>query len=125
MKIIKKLSIAWTLLIVVGSLLPSAFVKIQMMDAITGSDKLLHISMYAVASFLWMLGLHQDKVNRREKIFLLTGLCFLGFLLEILQMTITIGRFFEWYDALANCVGVVVGFFISYFYSAKKRNKKI
>lgn len=115
MKITKNLAIAWTLLIITGSLLPSAFVKIQMLDSITGSDKYMHLSMYAVATSLWMMSLDNVDDKPGKRWFILTGLCLMGLIIEILQITINTGRFFEWYDALANCIGVFAGFFVYYF----------
>jgi VanZ family protein len=113
-KIEKKLAIAWTVCIIIGSLLPSAFVKIQMLDSITGSDKYLHITVYAIAACIWLIS--SGKVRTEERVVLLSGLCLMGFFLEILQITINTGRFFEWYDALANCIGVFAGFLIYNFF---------
>jgi VanZ family protein len=112
-KIEKKLAIAWTLFIIISSLLPSAFVKIQMLDSIVGSDKYLHITVYAIAAVIWLISLGKVKVG--ERVVLFSGLCLMGLIIEILQITINTGRFFEWYDALANCIGVFAGFVVYNF----------
>ncbi|HMP30932.1 MAG TPA: VanZ family protein [Saprospiraceae bacterium] len=122
MKIFHKLAIGWTILIVLGSLLPSAFVKIQVLDSVTGSDKILHISMYAIASFLWLMSISNSYQGRKaiEVILLLT---LLGLIIEVLQIVITTGRFFEWYDAIANYLGTVVGWITYKVLQIKLNNK--
>jgi hypothetical protein len=65
--------------------------------------------MYAVASFLWLAGLKDksSKLNRYFSVILM--LSSMGLVIEVLQVLITVGRFFEWYDALANFTGTIFG----------------
>jgi VanZ family protein len=110
-KIFTKLAIGWTILIIIGSLLPSAFIKIQALDSITGSDKILHITMYALAAYFWLNSI--EKVTSGSKVIqIIILLNLLGFTMELLQSKITSGRFFEWYDAIANCIGTILGLMV-------------
>lgn len=108
-KISRKIALLWTIVVIIGSLLPSAFVKIQALDSISGSDKFLHLSMYAVASFLWLAGLKDESSKLNKYFVVVLILSSMGLVIEVLQVLITVGRFFEWYDALANFAGTIFG----------------
>jgi len=122
-KITTKLAVGWTILIIIGSLLPSAFIKIQALDSISGSDKILHITMYGLAAYLWLHSIVGVRSGSKviQIIFLLN---LLGFTMELLQSKITTGRFFEWYDAIANFIGTVVGWLAYYLLDRIKLHRK-
>jgi len=46
-----------------------------------------------------------------HKFILLSYLVFFGLLLELMQMGFFIHRSFEWFDWIADSIGVIVGFF--------------
>jgi VanZ family protein len=75
-------------------------------------DKWVHGIMYCILSVLLFLVLPHKKSATLKIITLITfALAFLySLFIEVLQGTIkSLARSFEWYDLLANAVGVVVG----------------
>ncbi len=72
------------------------------------SDKLLHFIAYFV-----LMGWYVQLVRRSVfRLGLLVAFVSLGILLEVLQGMGGV-RHFDWYDGLANSVGVVVAFFLA------------
>ena len=75
-------------------------------DSLIQLDKLIHFLMFFLLS-CWFLMVYGDK----HKIALLSSLVLYGLLLELMQMEFFIFRSFEWFDWLADSIGVIVGFF--------------
>ena len=69
-----------------------------------GFDKLEHLAAYVLLA-LWFTGL----VARRRYWAVAAGLLALGFLIEVLQWVMNLGRSAEALDMLANTLGVGVG----------------
>jgi len=77
------------------------------------SDKLGHFAAYGLLTFLVLTGFSRQGVVTRSKIAgSILFCCFYGVLLEIVQYTFFPNRYFELYDALANAVGSVAGYFV-------------
>lgn len=80
------------------------------------SDKAKHFGAYLVLSFLLNFALHfQTKfkiLNKYFSVYTLAIISFYGILDEIHQIFIP-GRYFEWYDFLADFLGGLIGVFIS------------
>ncbi len=73
------------------------------------ADKFVHAAMYFVLTFV-LIYQYRREASKEWVIILLASLSFLySVLMEILQMTVTSNRGFEWYDILANLAGVVLG----------------
>lgn len=78
-------------------------------------DKLVHFTLYAVFSFLWMWSL----IYKTQKTFLKNAcLIFfvgsaLGILIEFLQENFTQTRSAEVLDVVSNCSGILFGLLIS------------
>ncbi len=103
----KLLGILWALIILVLSFLPNqTFPKVE----IWSSDKLVHIFIYMVLAILFGISIYQDrqKVNRKLFIVYIIGCISFGWLIEIFQPVLT-DRYYEFYDIVANIVGVIVG----------------
>ena len=101
-----KLAVFWTVLIFVLSVLSAKQInRIHVID-IFGIDKVGHIVFYTMLAFFWS-GVFYNK--RSGKFFIIFLCSSFGFLLEILQFYLFIGRSFELYDALANILGVLSG----------------
>lgn len=89
------------LVVAVGSLLPPSALP----DAPRVSDKLVHVAMY----FVLMAAAVQLFGSWRALLAAALGLVGFGLALEFAQGTLTTTRSFEWADALANALGVVLG----------------
>lgn len=103
----KLLGILWALIILVLSFLPNqTFPKVE----IWSPDKLVHIFIYMVLAILFGISIYQDrqKVNRKLFIVYIIGCISFGWLIEIFQPVLT-DRYYEFYDIVANIVGVIVG----------------
>jgi len=79
------------------------------------SDKLVHIFLYAVFSFLLLI---ESKKSKRNYIRLLFAI-FYGIFMELFQHFLTIHRSLELLDIFANFSGVLFGLFL---YSKFKTN---
>lgn len=85
---------------------------------IIGIDKLIHIFIYLILSFLLAWGLKKTVKYKKlslkmlAAVFLFTSLY--GLSMEIAQKLMTTGRNFEYYDIIANIIGSLIGvlFFI-------------
>jgi len=80
-------------------------------------DKLVHVGMYAVLSFLLFLPLSKQFLNIEKRfrirlIIILGGVSF-GGLMEILQENIFINRSGDWIDFIANTIGSILGVFFT------------
>ncbi len=101
-------SIVWAIIILILSVF-----RINTSDSIKEylvphSDKLVHIFLYTVFSFLLLI---ETEKSKQKYICLLYAFLY-GVLMELFQHYFTIYRSFELYDILANTTGVLVGFLI-------------
>lgn len=105
-KVFIKMAVFWTVLIFILSVLSAKQINRLNVIDIFGIDKVGHILFYTMLSFFWS-GVFYNA--RNEKFFIIFLCSSFGFLLEILQFYLFIGRSFELYDALANILGVLSG----------------
>lgn len=108
-RILKRLWLAFLVVIVVGSLLPGS-VEDKVLSGLLVHpwDKVAHFSAYSLLAFFPVfsrLGISTPQVG--------AGLAAMGLLLELLQ-TLVPGRAFELGDLLANTCGVLFGLAIAY-----------
>lgn len=116
LKVIKRLSerkavffgiaIGLTLLVIYLSLGEGVSIK----SSFTYTDKIMHFAAYfslLVSWFFACFGL--QKGNPYEVLFIALGLVFLGILMEYLQYKLTTYRTLDFYDILANTLGIVFG----------------
>lgn len=76
------------------------------------SDKIGHALAYFSLSFSWLMGwkFYTNITLHRKHIFCIALACIaFGVLMEVLQGTLFTYRTFEWADAIANTVGVILG----------------
>jgi len=110
-------SISWAIIILIASLshiTPPDALKDRL---IPHSDKIIHIGIYAIFSFLL---LWDNKKSKGINLRLLLAFLY-GVLMELLQYLLTDYRSMEFDDVVANLIGVLTGLF---FYN-KLKNKKI
>lgn len=102
----------WLATITLLSLLPTSSLKKFEVD-ILSFDKLAHIFIYAVLSFLLAWGLKKSLKHKNLSFKILAFIFIIistyGVLMEILQKSISTGRHFEVYDIIANIIGAFVG----------------
>ncbi len=95
-----------TVLILVASLMPS---DVLPAPHLKDSDKLLHSTAYVGLMWVWLLAF-----RKRHRIIigiiLVISLSAFGIIIEVLQGALTTYRIPDWRDALANIVGITVGF---------------
>ena len=80
--------------------------EVATLDSLMQVDKLIHFLMFFLTTS-WFALIYGDK----HKIILISSLVFYGLFLELMQMQFFIFRSFEWFDWLADSIGVIVGFF--------------
>ena len=101
-------SILWAAFILVASLLPT-----QDLPEIRVSDKLIHGSIHSILFLLTYFGWKYQCqfliLKTKTTTLLLICIPLFGFIIEIVQGTCTTTRHFDWWDALANTVGTLIG----------------
>lgn len=112
------LAVLATIIIAVLSL--TAIPKINFGLEIKSSDKILHILAYFTLSTVWFLALQKKMSHLYSRFFLIFSLVIYGIILEILQGGITNYRTGDFYDVIANTIGVLLAVllinkFISWF----------
>lgn len=77
-------------------------------------DKLYHATAYIIMGFVWGVHLlHQSKRNYISLSFLIGAL--FGIIIEVLQVTLTSYRSFDFLDIIANILGLCLGLiFVSF-----------
>lgn len=122
-KIIQRIAIAWTMVILLLCFLPSDEVPNV---RIPFADKWAHFIMFGLFTFLWLASLHQFKIIHLLIVFL-TGILY-GWLVEVLQGQLSfLGRSRDDMDTLADGFGGLLGvivFYIGYLATRKKEKKK-
>lgn len=102
-------AIFWSILTIFISLISGARLNTLKFIDVIGIDKVGHLVFYTMLSFLWSGACVRVKY---EKFFVIFFCTTFGFLMEILQFYLFIGRSFEFFDALANFIGVLIGIFL-------------
>ncbi|MAU64186.1 MAG: hypothetical protein CMC38_07610 [Flavobacteriaceae bacterium] len=112
----KKITLLYTLFIICISLIP---IPKLVFPGFSISDKSLHLIAYLIMSIMWIrLGFIESKKIKWNYFLLVLSIALIT---EILQGILPIGRYFEIADILANCIGLLLGFGVSYFYIIKNK----
>jgi VanZ family protein len=105
-----KFTILLVLLIALLSLLPGENMPGSFLFSIPHMDKIIHMGMYGALGFV-ALAESRKKPPRLAMHMLIVFLIFsLSALIEILQATVVASRAAEWFDLLANFLGLVAGY---------------
>ncbi len=109
----KKLLVAailYTIVVTIAFLIPS--IEEKPID-IKNFDKALHVFIYVMLVFLWLL-YFRNRLNPKIWCYILATIFLYGIIIEVLQMMLTTYRTGDYLDVLANTVGVVTAliFFI-------------
>lgn len=114
------LAITWTVLITVASLISfNSVPKVK----IIGNDKLVHFIFYLVFVILWGLANKKTYFKIKYEWLIVLFAIVYGIVIEVLQGVLTQTRQADIYDALANSLGAVIGFFGLYCVKNKFFNK--
>ena len=111
-------SIVWLIIITILSLVklnPDETIKELL---IPHTDKLVHLFLYTVLSFLLLI---ENKKSKRIFVLMLFAISY-GILMELAQHFLTIYRSFDIFDILSNSTGVIIGYFIYKYYIIKRFN---
>lgn len=109
-------AIVWTILIVLACTLPG---KSLPNAPILGFDKIVHVGMFVGWTSLWLL------LFPKSRFFLvLLGIAF-GIFLEFYQQWLPFNRTFDWWDAAADGLGVMVGLGFYFLLSRLTTNETV
>lgn len=93
-----------TITILVLSLIPVSDV---LMSGVKNSDKFYHIFFYTLLSLSWLFYYKPFK-KIKVKAAISVGLLIYGIIIEVLQSTLTTYRTGDFYDVVADAVGIVI-----------------
>lgn len=104
-------ALSCTLLILFLSLANIGKVQIIQIEA---SDKVYHLAAYFILSSCWFLFFYFKKkiFSNYLKVYIIVALIIFGIIIEALQFSLTTYRTFDWWDALANSLGIFLAYFI-------------
>jgi len=94
-------ALLWTALILLACSWPG---KDLPESPVVGFDKIVHIGMFVVWTILWLM-----YAPRKILLILTLGIAF-GIFLEFYQQWLPFDRTFDWWDAAADALGVVLGY---------------
>lgn len=118
-------ALIWLIIIVVLSGYPGRNLPKAPFDEF---DKLVHLAIYALLSFLSALGFSKQPnssllSNKLQNFFSISFSVVMGGLIELLQEYVFINRYGDWYDFIANSLGAVcgvIGFYLMRKYFVSK-----
>jgi len=116
-------SILWVFIILFLSTLQVPKIPGNRLINIPHFDKIVHFSLYFIGVSLWFFDYYKRKPNWNKTIFMHIiswGIVY-GILMEILQKVVVQNRSGDYFDALANTLGVITAF-ILFRYSSFYRN---
>lgn len=118
----KLLAIIWNIAILVFCLVNLSNVNQVSSIRIPHIDKIVHFLFYTTSSFLWSWALlnKTSKHYQLNLVLIVVGLIAFGLAIECLQDVLPTKRSFEWYDVLANTMGVLFGTSIYLLYEKLK-----
>ncbi|MCE7039469.1 VanZ family protein [Dyadobacter sp. CY312] len=92
----------WTFAILIACSLPGKSIPAAPM---MGFDKIVHIGLFCVWIILWLLA-----TRGKVLFYILLGMAY-GLALEFYQQLLPFDRSFDWWDAVADAVGVLFGYY--------------
>lgn len=92
----------WTFTILIACSLPGKSIPAAPM---MGFDKIVHIGLFWVWIILWLLA-----TRGKVLFYILLGMAY-GLALEFYQQLLPFDRSFDWWDAVADAVGVLLGYY--------------
>lgn len=105
-KLALPLAIAYTILITVLSLITVKDLPDLGTDM---DDKILHVGAYFVLIIMWYFGLKQPR-DMKSLLKIAVSCVLFGIVIEVIQGKVNINRAADFLDAVANFIGVILGF---------------
>jgi len=105
-----KFTILLAFLIVLLSLVPSSSMPSSRLFSIPYLDKMVHCAMYASIGFVALMECRCREKCLLPHSILIVVLFSMSAIIELLQATVVATRAAEWYDLLANSLGLVAGY---------------
>ena len=105
-----KFTILLLVVIVLLSLVPGQNMPGSFLFSIPHIDKIIHVSMYAGLGFVALAESRLDQPRLGKHVLLLFSIFALSAMIEILQATVVAARAAEWFDLLANFLGLIAGY---------------
>ncbi len=105
-----KFTILLIVVIALLSLIPGENMPGSSLFSIPHIDKIIHMSMYAALGFVALAESRKEAPRLAMHVLLLFFIFALSALIEILQATVVATRAAEWFDLLANFIGLVAGY---------------
>lgn len=105
-----KFTILLALVIASLSLIPGESMPGSFLFSIPHFDKIIHMGMYAALGFVALAESRKSPPRFATHLFIVFSIFALSALIEILQATVVASRAAEWYDLLANFLGLIVGY---------------
>ena len=87
-------------------------------------DKIAHIGVYAIQTFLLLIGLSKQIPNDTQRVAIIALIISIlyGIMMEAMQYTFFPYRYFEYLDIIANIIGSFTGLLIFKFFNTKKHD---
>lgn len=104
----------WAVLITALTLMPSDKIEVFSWSAIIGIDKVGHMAVFGILYVLHMMSKKQRPDKAIDYNFLIIAALF-GFLLEVLQNYMYLGRHFDVLDIIANIIGLLIAAVVIYW----------
>jgi len=101
------IAITFTIFLTVSSLVSFSGIK-TISISIANFDKIVHFILYFVLTLTWFFATQHYVKTTKDKLILIAALIGYGIIIEALQDGITTHRHADFYDILANSVGVLV-----------------
>lgn len=114
----KKLLVAailYTIVVTIAFLIPS--IEEKPID-IKNFDKALHVFIYVMLAFLWLL-YFRNRLNPKIWCYILATIFLYGIIIEVLQSSITTSRQADIFDVIANSFGMFIGVILFFTISKK------
>jgi len=105
-----KFTILLLVVIALLSLVPGENMPGSFLFSIPHIDKIIHMSMYAALGFVALAESHRNQSRLGIQVLVLFSILFLSAVIEILQATVVAARSAEWFDLLANLLGLIGGY---------------
>jgi VanZ family protein len=105
-----KFSILLAIVISLLSLAPASSFPVDSIFIIPYIDKFVHVLMYAALGFVALIESRCTNNCHGLYAFILLGILLVSLLIEVLQATIISSRGAEWFDLLANFIGLLAGY---------------
>ena len=105
-----KFSILLAIVISLLSLAPASSFPIESVWYIPYIDKIVHIIMYASFGFVALMESRCSHKCHAYHLLILLGILLASALIEVLQATVISSRGAEWFDLVANTLGLMVGY---------------